>query len=66
MRCKSDKLNRGIYPVPKIPQYEASFPCRCKLSGSTGLCTGREELRHQQEGLVPFVSKSHVLTPSTG
>ena len=34
---------------------------RCRLSGSSGVCTGREELRHQQEGLVPFVSRAIIL-----
>ena len=39
---------------------------RCRLSGSSGVCTGREELRHQQEGLVPFVSRAItiVIIPS--
>ena len=39
---------------------------RCRLSGSSGVCTGREELRHQQEGLVPFVSRAItiVIVPS--
>ena len=39
---------------------------RCRLSGSSGVCTGREELRHQQEGLVPFVSRAFtiVIIPS--
>ena len=34
---------------------------RCRLSGASGLCTGKEELRHQQEGLVPFVSTTIVI-----
>ena len=39
---------------------------RCRLSGASGVCTGREELRHQQEGLVPFVSRAItiVIVPS--
>ena len=39
---------------------------RCRLSGASGVCTGREELRHQQEGLVPFVSRAItiVIIPS--
>jgi len=28
---------------------------RCALTGSSGLCSGKEELGHEQEGLVPFV-----------